>query len=98
MSDPIDFHMSGDVIEAWLSGRLVGVIQTQGEQYFYQMFLPIDGAVPVARPARSQVVARRRLLQWLAGWFTDAGPHCTAMAGTIAVQALWMADLEDKAA
>jgi len=84
--------------EARLGDRLVGMIETwpapAGKSYFgtvravYQIYLPIDGAVPMKRPASSVIAARRGLLQWLACWFVDAGPHCASLCDDIIVQAL----------
>jgi len=83
--------------EARLGDRLVGMIETwpapRGKSFgeiraVYQIYLPIDGAVPMKRPASSVIAARRGLLQWLAVWFLDGGLHCASLCDDIIVQAL----------
>lgn len=95
--------------EARMGERLVGMIETWPEptvgsfspnapvrpvssvRAFYEIYLPVD--TPRKRPASSVAAARRGLLQWLAGWFIEAGPHCEAIAEAIGRQALAMSDL-----
>lgn len=98
MSDPVTFATDQlGRTEARLGDRLVGMIETwpppAGKDLgtvraVYQIYLPIDGAVPGKRPASSVRAARRGLLQWLAGWFVDAGPHSRFLSEAITVQAL----------
>jgi hypothetical protein len=98
MTDPIAFvtdHLGRT--EARLGERLVGMIETwppaqhsalDTVRAVYQIYLPIDGAVPAKRPASSMIRARRGLLLWLAVWFIEAGPHCAWIYGPITDQAL----------
>lgn len=98
MSDPVVFATDQlGRTEARMGERLVGMIETwppaAGKDFgnvraIYQIYLPIDGASPSKRPASSVEAARRGLLQWLAGWFVDAGPHCDEIACAITRQAL----------
>lgn len=96
MSDPVSFVIRDHGrIEAMLGGRLVGYAQEHPQIYrcalgeigaYYHILLPV--MTSATRPASTLKAARLHLLQWIAGWFTDAGPHFAAIAETIMVQAL----------
>jgi hypothetical protein len=84
MTQLVDFHIqpSGRIYVV-MGKKHVGVIEehpvalrstTLGSiGAYYQSYMPDDGAPSSRRPATSVKEARRRILQWLAGWFDAAG-------------------------
>lgn len=72
-----------------MGNRLVGAIERWEEPTVpYRIHLPIHGAVPEWRCAHSLLAARRQLLQWLCGWFVEAGIAFEAIHLALAEQAL----------
>ncbi len=95
MTEPIAFVvLANGRIEAMLGDQMVGFVEEYPASHrsalgviraHYKITMPVLHGT--TRPASSVAAARRHLLQWLAGWFDAAGPHCAKLAQAVALQA-----------
>lgn len=74
-------------IEAMLGKHLVGVIEPNVAEPYYQVFMPLNGAPDRRRPLMPGQPTRRLMLHRLAQWHRDAGPLYDALVDVLNEQA-----------